>query len=157
MSFAEFKLDSRHPDELFASSRHTHGLLVLEPGRAGLDILRTIRSEAELASTKVILLTASAQQSDLIFSQDGKWYCSMAGSRLHRNLEAAPRVSSARHTAASCRLGQPGHHAQRSSGTAAARRPGIANYSPKEATHELARLFPTASIQSSVGTTPRFV
>jgi CheY-like chemotaxis protein len=35
------------------------------PGRTGLDILHSIRSEAELASTKVILLTASAQQSDL--------------------------------------------------------------------------------------------
>ena len=30
-----------------------------------MDILHAIRSEAELASTKVILLTASAQQSDV--------------------------------------------------------------------------------------------
>jgi len=37
------------------------------PGRTGLDILHAIRSEAELARTKVILLTASAQQSDVDF------------------------------------------------------------------------------------------
>jgi DNA-binding response OmpR family regulator len=35
------------------------------PGRTGLDILHAIRTEAELASTKVILLTASAQHSDV--------------------------------------------------------------------------------------------
>lgn len=35
------------------------------PGRTGLEILRSIKSEPNLSQTKVILLTASAQQSDI--------------------------------------------------------------------------------------------
>ncbi len=35
------------------------------PGRTGLDILRAIRSDPNLAGTKVILLTASALASDM--------------------------------------------------------------------------------------------
>ena len=35
------------------------------PGRTGLDILRAIRSEPNLVGTKVIMLTASAQESEI--------------------------------------------------------------------------------------------
>ena len=35
------------------------------PGRTGLDILRAIKSDPNLVGTKVILLTASAQESDI--------------------------------------------------------------------------------------------
>ncbi len=47
---------------------HRPSLVLLDirmPGRTGIEILRAIRSEAELADTKVILLTASARQSDV--------------------------------------------------------------------------------------------
>ena len=35
------------------------------PGRTGLEILRAIKAEPDLVSTKVILLTASAQESEI--------------------------------------------------------------------------------------------
>src|SRR5712692_269770 len=47
---------------------HQPSLVLLDvrmPGRTGLDILRTIKSDPRLTSTKVILLTASAQESDI--------------------------------------------------------------------------------------------
>jgi CheY-like chemotaxis protein len=47
---------------------HKPSLVLLDvrmPGRTGLEILRAIKSEPELRATKVILLTASAQQSDI--------------------------------------------------------------------------------------------
>lgn len=47
---------------------HRPSLVLLDvrmPGRTGLDILRAIRSEPNLIGTKVILLTASAQESEI--------------------------------------------------------------------------------------------
>jgi CheY-like chemotaxis protein len=47
---------------------HRPSLVLLDvrmPGRTGLDVLHAIRSDPELAATKVILLTASAQESDI--------------------------------------------------------------------------------------------
>jgi CheY-like chemotaxis protein len=47
---------------------HRPSLVLLDvrmPGRTGLDILSAIRSDASLADTKVIILTASALASDL--------------------------------------------------------------------------------------------
>jgi CheY-like chemotaxis protein len=47
---------------------HGPSLVLLDvrmPGRTGLDILRAIRSDPNLAGTKVILLTASALASDM--------------------------------------------------------------------------------------------
>jgi DNA-binding response OmpR family regulator len=47
---------------------HRPSLVLLDvrmPGRTGLDILSAIRSEASLAGTKVIMLTASAVASDM--------------------------------------------------------------------------------------------
>jgi CheY-like chemotaxis protein len=47
---------------------HRPSLVLLDvrmPGRTGLDILRAIRSDPNLAGTKVILLTASALASDM--------------------------------------------------------------------------------------------
>lgn len=35
------------------------------PGRSGLDVLRAIKSDPNLTGTRVILLTASAQESDI--------------------------------------------------------------------------------------------
>lgn len=35
------------------------------PGRSGIEVLRSIKDDPDLASTKVILLTASAMQSDI--------------------------------------------------------------------------------------------
>jgi DNA-binding response OmpR family regulator len=48
--------------------RHRPALVLLDvrmPGRTGLDILSAIRSDASLAGTKVIILTASAVASDM--------------------------------------------------------------------------------------------
>lgn len=48
--------------------RHKPSLVLLDvrmPGRTGLDVLRAIKSESNLSATKVILLTASAQDSDI--------------------------------------------------------------------------------------------
>jgi len=47
---------------------HRPSLVLLDvrmPGRTGLDILRAIKSDPSLIGTKVILLTASAQESDI--------------------------------------------------------------------------------------------
>lgn len=47
---------------------HRPSLVLLDvrmPGRTGLEILRAIKSDHNLADTKVILLTASAQESDI--------------------------------------------------------------------------------------------
>jgi CheY-like chemotaxis protein len=48
--------------------KHRPALVLLDvqmPGRTGLEILRAIRSEPNLAATRVILLTASARESDI--------------------------------------------------------------------------------------------
>jgi two-component system phosphate regulon response regulator PhoB len=47
---------------------HRPSLVILDvgmPGRTGLDILRAIKSDPNLTATRVILLTASAQESDI--------------------------------------------------------------------------------------------
>jgi CheY-like chemotaxis protein len=47
---------------------HRPSLVLLDvrmPGRTGLEILHAIKSEPELIATKVILLTASAQESEI--------------------------------------------------------------------------------------------
>lgn len=47
---------------------HRPSLVLLDirmPGRTGMEILQSIRSEPNLADTKVILLTASAHQSEI--------------------------------------------------------------------------------------------
>jgi len=47
---------------------HRPSLVLLDvrmPGRSGLEILRAIKSDPNLAVTKVILLTASAQESEI--------------------------------------------------------------------------------------------
>lgn len=47
---------------------HRPSLVLLDvrmPGQTGLEILRAIRAEPDLIYTKVILLTASAQESDI--------------------------------------------------------------------------------------------
>jgi len=47
---------------------HRPSLVLLDvrmPGRTGLEILHAIKSEPSLVDTKVILLTASAQESDI--------------------------------------------------------------------------------------------
>ena len=47
---------------------HRPSLVLLDvrmPGRTGLDILHAIKSDPKLAATKVILLTASAQESEI--------------------------------------------------------------------------------------------
>jgi CheY-like chemotaxis protein len=47
---------------------HRPSLVLLDvrmPGRTGLDVLHAIKSDPQLAATKVILLTASAQESDI--------------------------------------------------------------------------------------------
>ena len=47
---------------------HRPSLVILDirmPGRTGLDILRAIKSDPNLTGTRVILLTASAQESDV--------------------------------------------------------------------------------------------
>lgn len=48
--------------------KHRPPLVLLDvrmPGRSGLDVLRAIKSDPSLAATRVILMTASAQQSDI--------------------------------------------------------------------------------------------
>ncbi|HZK75133.1 MAG TPA: response regulator [Clostridia bacterium] len=48
--------------------QHRPSLVILDvrmPGRPGLDILRGIKSDPNLSATRVILLTASAQESDI--------------------------------------------------------------------------------------------
>jgi len=47
---------------------HRPSLVLLDvrmPGRTGLEILRAIKAEPNLVATKVILLTASAQESEI--------------------------------------------------------------------------------------------
>ena len=47
---------------------HRPSLVLLDvrmPGRTGMEVLQLIRSDPSLGNTKVILLTASAQQSDI--------------------------------------------------------------------------------------------
>jgi CheY-like chemotaxis protein len=47
---------------------HRPSLVLLDvrmPGLTGLDVLHAIKSDPQLAATKVILLTASAQESDI--------------------------------------------------------------------------------------------
>ena len=47
---------------------HRPSLVLLDvrmPGRTGLDLLHAIKSDPQLKATKVILLTASAQESDI--------------------------------------------------------------------------------------------
>ena len=48
--------------------KHKPALVLLDvqmPGRSGLEVLRSIKAEPSLAKTKVILLTAKAQESDI--------------------------------------------------------------------------------------------
>lgn len=48
--------------------KHRPSLVLLDvrmPGRTGLDVLRAIKADPSLAATRVILMTASAQQSDI--------------------------------------------------------------------------------------------
>jgi len=48
--------------------KHRPSLVLLDvrmPGRTGLEILQEIKAEPKLAGTRVILLTASAQESDI--------------------------------------------------------------------------------------------
>jgi len=48
--------------------KHRPSLVLLDvrmPGRTGLEILHEIKAEPKLAGTRVILLTASAQESDI--------------------------------------------------------------------------------------------
>jgi CheY-like chemotaxis protein len=48
--------------------RHKPSLVLLDvqmPGRSGLDVLRLIKADPSLAATRVILLTAQAQEVDI--------------------------------------------------------------------------------------------
>jgi CheY-like chemotaxis protein len=48
--------------------KHKPALVLLDvqmPGRSGMDVLRSIKADPSLAETKVILLTAKAQESDI--------------------------------------------------------------------------------------------
>lgn len=62
-------LEASDGDEAWSLiQKHRPSLVLLDvrmPGRSGLEVLRAIRSEPNLGHTKVILLTASAQQSDI--------------------------------------------------------------------------------------------
>ena len=62
-------LEACDGDEAWALiQEHRPSLVLLDvrmPGRTGLEILGSIKADAELTDTKVILLTASAQQSDI--------------------------------------------------------------------------------------------
>jgi DNA-binding response OmpR family regulator len=56
-------------DQAWAIIQKYHPMLILldvqMPGKSGLDILRAIKSDANLATTHVILLTAKAQETDI--------------------------------------------------------------------------------------------
>ena len=56
-------------DEAWSLIReHRPSLVILDvqmPGRTGLEILRAIKSDPNLTATRVILLTASAQEADI--------------------------------------------------------------------------------------------
>jgi CheY-like chemotaxis protein len=62
-------LEASDGDEAWALiQEHRPTLVLLDvrmPGRTGLEILGSIKSDPDLVDTKVILLTASAQQSDI--------------------------------------------------------------------------------------------
>jgi CheY-like chemotaxis protein len=62
-------LEAADGDEAWSLiQEHRPSLVLLDvrmPGRTGLEILRAIKSEPKLIATKVILLTASAQESDI--------------------------------------------------------------------------------------------
>jgi CheY-like chemotaxis protein len=62
-------LEASDGDEAWALIKENRPAVALldvrMPGRTGLEILRSIKSEPNLSQTKVILLTASAQQSDI--------------------------------------------------------------------------------------------
>jgi len=48
--------------------KHRPSLVLLDvqmPGRSGIEVLRSIKSDPQLKSTKVILLTSKAQESDI--------------------------------------------------------------------------------------------
>jgi CheY-like chemotaxis protein len=54
-------------ESLELARTHRPDLIVLDmmmPGRSGLEVLRELRSEAELARTPVIMLTARAREAD---------------------------------------------------------------------------------------------
>jgi two-component system phosphate regulon response regulator PhoB len=61
-------LEARDGDEALELAReHRPDLIVIDmmmPGRSGLDVVREVRSDPELAATPVILLTARAQAAD---------------------------------------------------------------------------------------------
>jgi CheY-like chemotaxis protein len=56
-------------DQAWAIIQKYHPMLILldvqMPGKGGLDILRAIKSDPNLAATHVILLTAKAQETDI--------------------------------------------------------------------------------------------
>src|SRR5438128_7346699 len=62
-------IEAADGDEAWSLIReHRPSLVLLDvrmPGRTGLEILHAIKSEPSLVDTKVILLTASAQESDI--------------------------------------------------------------------------------------------
>jgi CheY-like chemotaxis protein len=62
-------LEASDGDEAWALiQEHRPSLVLLDvrmPGRTGLEILGSIKSHPDLVDTKVILLTASAQESDI--------------------------------------------------------------------------------------------
>lgn len=61
-------LEARDGDEAIAAvEAHRPDLVLLDmmmPGRSGLDVLRTLRSQEELADIPVVMLTARAQLTD---------------------------------------------------------------------------------------------